>query len=563
MPYDQTGDSPTANIGTYNDVAGNQHNTNVSKPGQQIVDAPVPSKVENDVRGDQHNANVSGNHDVFVSPRIVKKIVHEGKRILTDLTGNVGSISIHNDESVHNNANTTNNNDSHSVTNNTYHGPSITDLLGLGLGLGRQPAEQTTSQPQLGASNGGTGNTGPFHSGNAVEANNKSEQQTGIHTNEDQPKLFAVPSPEGGQGVKKPDAVPFGKENASKEPIERTTNEDPARHRPIETTEFKNIEDVPISDTPGGGSETPSVHNSVQASAGDTVAHHGVVTAPPAAEKASMSKPKRHSVGQPSGVLRESSSNIFLCPDLPPSTILPNENSQIAARILNHLRSYDGTRAPRQVSRIVEQVEKNSKIIDDAFRVVKYWEPKTRELKDGASVTELKRFVRGFWNAIVEVKASFEEVTSASRLIADETRQAVDQLMEQAKKDGESATGWTFSGAIACATVIGIPVGLVMLGRASHESGLGQQREKDAKHLDGIRKDTDSLATQMGRTAKWWSSLAEYISDIKRVTDGMEAEDTVPPTVIEALENLHQSLGNYISAHEPSDTGVSRFTSDL
>ncbi|KAI6021247.1 hypothetical protein EDC04DRAFT_2733202 [Pisolithus marmoratus] len=556
MPYEQTGDNSTANIGTYKDVAGNQHNTSVSKPDQQIVDAPAPSKVENHIRGDQHNANVSGNQDVFVSPRIVKKIVHEGKRILTGLTGNVSSISIHNDESVHNN-------DSHSVTNNTYHGPSITDLVGFGLGLGRQPAEQTTSQPQPGSSNGSTGNTGPFYSGNAAEANNRSEQQTRIHINEDLSKLFTVFSPEGGQGVKRPGAVPLGEENTSKKSIERTTNEDPARHRPTETTEIRNIQDVPISDTPSGGPETSSVHNSVQASSGDIVACRGLAAAPLTAGKASMSKPTCHCVGQPSIVLRESSSNLFLCPDLLPSPIPPNENSEIAARILNHLRFYDGTRSPRQVPRIVDQVEKNFKIIDEALRVVRYWEPKARELKDCSSVTELKRFMRGFCNAIAEVKDRFEEVTPASRLIADETRQAVDQLMEQAKKDSDSAANWTFSGAITCATIFGIPLGLFMLRRASHKSGLGQQQEKDAKYLDGVSQDTDSLATQMGRTAKWWSALAEYISDIKRVTDGMEAEDTVPPTVIGALESLHQSLDNYISAHEPSDAGVSRFTSDL
>ncbi|KAI6017125.1 hypothetical protein EDC04DRAFT_482715 [Pisolithus marmoratus] len=265
-----------------------------------------------------------------------------------------------------------------------------------------------------------------------------------------------------------------------------------------------------------------------------------------------MSKSTCRSVSQPSGVLCRRSSNLSFCLDQPASVIPPSENSQIAAssaRILSHLRSYDGTRAPRQVSRIVDQVGKNSKIIDDAIHVVKHWELKARELKDRSSVNELKKFIRGFWNAIVEVKASFEEATSASRIIADETRQSVDQLMEQAKKDVDSAAEWTFSGAIACATVIGIPVGLVMFGRASHESGLGQQREKDVNHLDGVRKDTDSLATQMGGTAKWWSSLAEYISDIKRVTDGLEAEDTVPPTVIEALENLHQSLDNYTNVH--------------
>ncbi|KAI6001498.1 hypothetical protein EDC04DRAFT_1061030 [Pisolithus marmoratus] len=265
-----------------------------------------------------------------------------------------------------------------------------------------------TSQSQLGTSNGGIGTIGPSHSGNAVEADNKGEQQTGTHTNEDKSKYLTVSSPEGGQGARKPDPVPLSEENTSKKSLESITNEDRAPHRPIETTEVKNIEDVPSKrDTPGGGSETSSVHSSVQAFSGDIAAHHGVAAAPLAAAKPSVPKPTRHSAGQLSGVLRESSSNLFLCPDLPPSTILPNENSQIATRILNHLRFYDGTRSPRQVSRIVNQVEKNFKIIDEALRVVRYWEPKARELKDCPSVTELKKFIQGFWNALVRSQGQF------------------------------------------------------------------------------------------------------------------------------------------------------------
>ncbi|KAI6021249.1 hypothetical protein EDC04DRAFT_2901314 [Pisolithus marmoratus] len=388
-------------------------------------------------------------------------------------------------------------------------------------------------------------NTGPSHSGTAVGADNKSEQRTGTHANEDKSKLLAVSPPEGVQGARKPDAVPLSEQI---KPTERTANEDPAQHRPIEITEIKNNEDVSRTwDTPhnvvsriytgispGNGSETLSVRSFAQAP-GDIAAHHGTaLVVPLVVENPYMSKSTCRSVSQPSGVLRGKSSNLSFFLDQPASVIPPSENSQIAAnsaRILSHLRSDDGTRAPRQVSRIVDQVEKNSKIVDDALHVVKYSESKARELKDRSSVNELKKFIRGFWNAIVEVKASFEEATSPSRLIADETRQTVDQLMEQAKKDVDSAAEWTFSGAIACATVIGIPVGLVMFGRASRgstfslqiynyifpidESDLGQQREKDANHLDGIRKDTDSLATQMGRTTKWWSALAEYISDIK------------------------------------------------
>ncbi|KAI6017124.1 hypothetical protein EDC04DRAFT_482497 [Pisolithus marmoratus] len=204
MPYGQEGDSTTANIVTYNDVTGSQHNTSVSKPGQQIVDGPPPSKVENDVQGDQHNAHVSGNQDAYVSPRIVKKIIHEGKRILSGWTGNSNTISVHNDKSVHNNADTTNNNESHAVTNNTYQGLSVDDISRLW--TWREPI---TSQSQLGSSNEGAGNTGPSHSGTAVWADDKSEQRTGTHANEDRSKLLAVSSPEGGQGARKPDAVPL------------------------------------------------------------------------------------------------------------------------------------------------------------------------------------------------------------------------------------------------------------------------------------------------------------------------------------------------------------------
>lgn len=548
MPYDQTGDNPNANIGTYNDVAGDQHNTNVSKPEEQINHGPVPSSVENDVQGDQHNANASTSRDIVNGT--VKKIVHEGKRMFSDWTGNGNSILVHNDKSVHNNANTTNNSDSHAVTNNTYHGPSLKDLLDLG--IGRQSAEATTSQPQLGASNGSTGNVGSFHSGNVVKGHSRPEHGVGTHTNEDMPKIPTVLSPE---VAGKADVAPLSEHSTNDKPIERTVNESSllqAQGPPPETTEIKDIESVPAQ-------------NSVRAPSEDVATHNGVTATSRVAEESTTSKSARlHSINQTSGDFRGRSSNLSLSLDQLPSVVLPNENCRVAAdsaRILKHLRSYDWTRASRQASRVIDQLEKNSRVLEDALNFVRRWEPKARELQDHPSVSELKKFLREFWDALAEVKANFEEVASGSKLIADVTYQTVDELMEQAKKDVDAATQWSFYGAISCATIIGLPLGLVMFGRASHEPGQGQQREKDAKHLDGIRKDTDSLATEMRRTAKWWSTLAEHISAIKRVTDGMEGGDTVPSAIIEALKNLRLSLDNYINAHEPS-LGVGRLTDD-
>lgn len=552
MPYDQTGDNPNANISTYNDVAGDQHNTNISKPEEQINHGPVPSDVENDVRGDQHNANSSTSRDIVNGT--VKKIVYEGKRMFSDWTGNGNSILVHNDKSVHNNANTTNNSDSHSVTTNTYHGPSLKDLLSLG--IGRQAAEATASQPQLGASNGSTGNVGSLHSGDVVKGESRPEHGMGTHTNEDTPKIPTVPSPEGGEVARKPDVLPLSEHNTTDKPIEGTMNENSllqARGRPLGTTEIKDIESVPAQ-------------NSVRAPSEDVATHHGVTVTPRVAEESTMSKSTHlHPINPPSGDFCGRSSNLSLSLDQLPSVVLPSENSQVAAdsaRILKHLRSYDWTRASRQASRVIDQLEKNSKVLEDALNLVRCWEPKAHELQHQPSVSELKKFLREFWDALAEVKDNFEEVASGSKLIADVTYQTVDELMEQAKKDVDAATQWSFYGAISCATVIGLPLGLVMFGRASHETGRGQQREKDAKHLDGIRKDTDSLATKMRRAAKWWSTLAEHITAIKRVMDGMEAGDTVPSAIIEALKNLHLSLDNYINAHEPSAAGVSRLTSD-
>lgn len=528
MAYEQTGDNPIAHIGTYNDVARNQHNTGVSKLEEQVSDGLVASSVENDVQGDQHNTNASTSRDIVNGT--VKKIVYEGKRMLSDWTGSGNSILVHNDKSVHNNANTTNNNDSHSITNNTYHGPSLKDILGLG--IGRQPGELTISQPQLGVNNGSAGNVGPFHSGGAIKEDSRHEQGMGANTNEDTPKLPAVSTPDGGEVARKPDVVPFGKHNTPEKPTERFTNEScmlQDQDQPTEKTDIKDIASVPAQ-------------NSVRAPSEDVATHHG-----------------------PSGDSCGRRSNPSLSLDQLPSIVLPNENYQVAvdsARILNHLRSYDWTQASRQASRVIDQLEKNSKVIDDALSLVRRWEPKARELKDCPSVSELKKFMREFLDALAEVKASFEEVASGSKLIADVTCRTVDELMEQAKNDADAGTQWTFYGAISCATVIGLPLGLVMFGRASHETGQGRQRENDARHLDGIRKDTDSLATKTRRATKWWSTLAEHLTAIQRVTDGVEAGDTVPPAIIQALKNLHLSLDSYINVHEPSDAGVIRLASD-
>lgn len=474
--------------------------------------------------------------------------------MFSDWTGNGNSILVHNDKSVHNNANTTNNSDSHSVTTNTYHGPSLKDLSSLG--IGRQAAEATASQPQLGASNGSTGNVGSLHSGDVVKGESRPEHGMRTHTSEDTPKILTAPSPEGGEVARKPDVLPLSEHNTTDKPIEGTMNENSllqARGRPLGTTEIKDIESVPAQ-------------NSVRAPSEDVATHHGVTVTPRVAEESTMSKSTHlHPINPPSGDFCGRSSNLSLSLDQLPSVVLPSENSQVAAdsvRILKHLRSYDWTRASRQASRVIDQLEKNSKVLEDALNLVRCWEPKAHELQHQPSVSELKKFLREFWDALAEVKDNFEEVASGSKLIADVTYQTVDELMEQAKKDVDAATQWSFYGAISCATVIGLPLGLVMFGRASHETGRGQQREKDAKHLDGIRKDTDSLATKMRRAAKWWSTLAEHITAIKRVMDGMEAGDTVPSAIIEALKNLHLSLDNYINAHEPSAAGVSRLTSD-
>ncbi|KAI6112156.1 hypothetical protein EDD16DRAFT_1806542 [Pisolithus croceorrhizus] len=271
----------------------------------------------------------------------------------------------------------------------------------------------------------------------------------------------------------------------------------------------------------------------------------------------------------PSGDFCGRSSNLSLSLDQLLSIVIPNKNYQVtvdSAQILNHLW-------------VIDQLEKNSKVIDDALCLVRCWEPKACELKDCPSMSELKKFMREFWDALAEVKASFEEVSSGSKLIANVTCQTVNEPMEQAKKDADTGTQWTFYGAISCATVIGLPLGLVMFSRASHkhtifcliyncilhieETGWGQQQEKDAKHLDGIKKDMHSLATKMRHTMKWWSTLAEHIMAIKHMMDGMEAGDAVPPAIIQALQNLHLSLDNYINAHEPSDASVIRLTSNL
>ncbi|KAI6017126.1 hypothetical protein EDC04DRAFT_2902662 [Pisolithus marmoratus] len=84
MPFNQFGHNATANIGTYNDIAGNQHNTSVSKPREQINDEPVPFNFKNAVRGDQHNTN-STSSDVITAS--VKKIVDaELQQISSDWT---------------------------------------------------------------------------------------------------------------------------------------------------------------------------------------------------------------------------------------------------------------------------------------------------------------------------------------------------------------------------------------------------------------------------------------------------------------------------------------------
>ncbi|KAI6012089.1 hypothetical protein BKA83DRAFT_333651, partial [Pisolithus microcarpus] len=362
MPYDQTGDNPNANISTYNDVAGDQHNTNISKPEEQINHGPVPSDVENDVRGDQHNANSSTSRDIVNGT--VKKIVY-----VSDWTGNGNSILVHNDKSVHNNANTTNNSDSHSVTTNTYHGPSLKDLSSLG--IGRQAAEATASQPQLGASNGSTGNVGSLHSGDVVKGESRPEHGMRTHTSEDTPKILTAPSPEGGEVARKPDVLPLSEHNTTDKPIEGTMNENSllqARGRPLGTTEIKDIES-----------------NSVRAPSEDVATHHGVTVTPRVAEESTMSKSTHlHPINLPSGDFCGRCSNLSLSLDQLPSVVLPSENSQVAAdsaRILKHLRSYDWTRALRQASRVTDQLEKNSKVLEDALKLVRCWEPKAHELQ--------------------------------------------------------------------------------------------------------------------------------------------------------------------------------------
>lgn len=74
------------------------------------------------------------------------------------------------------------------------------------------------------------------------------------------------------------------------------------------------------------------------------------------------------------------------------------------------------------------------------------------------------------------------------------------------------------------------------------ETGLGQQWEENAQHLDNIREGSDSLRKEIDSLAiKMRSSLAEPFTAIKHMTNGREAGDLALFVIIEALENLHLS----------------------